>query len=130
MSGNSLKNGRNSITNGIDSEYPTQINESLRQDYIAEEEFEEVMIDSIPFFTATCDIIAKSIPSTLGLAFESLIIVINLIFIGHAEDPIALAAVGLGNMMVIMTCFSVGIGLNGAIDTLVSQAYGNKQYYL
>lgn len=29
-----------------------------------------------------------------------------------------------------MVCFSIALGMNGALDTLISQAYGNKQYYL
>ena len=55
---------------------------------------------------------------------------LNLVFVGHLEDPIALGGVGLGNMMISITWMSIGMGLNGAIDTLVSQAYGDKQYYL
>lgn len=32
--------------------------------------------------------------------------------------------IGLGNMMINLLCFGVTHGLNGALETLVSQAYG------
>ena len=130
MSGNNLINGKDSNNKPQELDFPTQINESVRQDHTGVEELEEMSVDKISFLKATSHIISNSIPSTLGLSCESLVYAINLVFIGHLEDRVALAGVGLGNMMIIITCFSVGIGLNGAIDTLVSQAYGNKQYYL
>lgn len=86
--------------------------------------------DFICFKDASWNILKTSVPSILGLIFEMLIEVVNLMFIGHLDDPVALAGVGLGNMMLTMICFSIGVGLNGAIDTLVSQAYGDKEYYL
>jgi Na+-driven multidrug efflux pump len=41
-----------------------------------------------------------------------------------------LAGAGLGNMMINCLWISVYLGLNGALETLVSQAYGGKNYYL
>lgn len=86
--------------------------------------------DYITYRKALLDIAKASIPSALGLIFEMLVEVINMMFIGHLNDPVALGAVGLGNMLVNMVCFSIGTGINGAVDTLVSQAYGDKEYYL
>ena len=54
----------------------------------------------------------------------------NMFFVGHLNDSVALASVGLGNMVINVTSYSIGIGLNSALDTLVTQAYGDKQYYL
>ena len=71
-----------------------------------------------------------SLPSIFGLLFEILVEVVNLIFVGHLNDPEAMGGVGLANMLINVVCFATGMGLNGAIDTLVSQAYGSKQYYL
>lgn len=76
------------------------------------------------------NIIHTSVPSIIGFIFQILVEVVNLIFVGHLDDPIALSGVGLGNMFINVVCFSIGIGLNGAIDTLASQAYGAKEYYL
>ncbi|CAI2363767.1 unnamed protein product [Moneuplotes crassus] len=75
-------------------------------------------------------IVVTSIPSIAGLLFEFLVQVVNLIFVGNLNNPAALGGVGLANMLLNVVCFSIGMGLNGAIDTLVSQAYGNHKYYL
>lgn len=91
---------------------------------------EEEYSDYITYSQALLDIAKASLPSALGLIFEMLVEVINMMFIGHLNDPVALGAVGLGNMLVNMVCFSIGVGINGAVDTLVSQAYGDKEYYL
>lgn len=54
----------------------------------------------------------------------------NIIFIGHYASEAALAAVGLGNMMQNVFGLSIGIGLIGALDTLISQAHGAKDWSL
>lgn len=59
-----------------------------------------------------------------------LVEIVSVIFIGHLNDSVILGGVGLGTLLINITLMSIGIGLNGAIDTLVSQAYGNKQFYL
>ena len=59
-----------------------------------------------------------------------LVEITNILFVGHLNDPVALASVGLGNMVINITSYSIGMGLNGAIDTLVTQAYGDKEFYL
>lgn len=86
--------------------------------------------DFISFRRAAWNILKPSLPSILGLVFQMLVEIVNLIFIGNLNDPVALAGVGLGNMLINMICYSIGMGLNGAIDTLVSQAYGDREYYL
>mmetsp|Transcript_2104 Transcript_2104/g.2678 ORF Transcript_2104/g.2678 Transcript_2104/m.2678 type:complete len:82 (-) Transcript_2104:48-293(-) len=75
-------------------------------------------------------ILFSAVPSTINLIFEMLVEVSNIVFAGHLNDSVALAGVGLGNMMLNVTTVSIGVGLNGAIDTLVSQAFGDKEYYL
>ena len=45
-------------------------------------------------------------------------------FVGHTEESTELAALGLGNMLANFF-FMIGIrGFNGALDTLISQAFG------
>ena len=53
-----------------------------------------------------------------------LVELINIIYLGHTNDTNKIAGVGLGNMYVNITCQAVILGLNGAISTLASQAYG------
>ena len=86
--------------------------------------------DDITHCEAVLNIIKASVPSIAGLVFQMLVEVVNLVVVGHLNDPVALGGVGLGNLLINVVCFSIGMGLNGALDTLVSQAYGDKQLYL
>ena len=45
---------------------------------------------------------------------------INIWFIGQQNDTTQLAAIGLGNMVVALTAYSLVIGMNTALETLVS----------
>ena len=51
-------------------------------------------------------------------------------FIGHLEDPVLLAAAGVGNMVLNLFGMAVFYGLNAGLETLVSQAYGAKNLEL
>ena len=55
---------------------------------------------------------------------------INLIFIGHLNDPVKVAAVGMGNIIINLIAVGPFTGLNGSLETLVSQAYGAKNMHL
>jgi len=54
----------------------------------------------------------------------------NLIFVGRMGDATLLAGVGLATTTINMMCFSLLVGLNGALETLVSQAFGMKELNL
>lgn len=64
------------------------------------------------------------IPAALGLLIGGLMHTMNLVFIGHLNDPSKLAAVGMGNMIINMCGVAPFYGLNSALETLVSQAWG------
>ena len=49
---------------------------------------------------------------------------VNTYFVGHLNDPVILAGVGMGNMLINVLCFAVVQGLNGALETYVSQSFG------
>lgn len=69
--------------------------------------------------------ITKAAPTILSFIFQMGIEVINLIFIGHI-DKYRLDGVGLGLMWANITGIGIGWGLAGALDTLCSQAAGNR----
>lgn len=46
--------------------------------------------------------------------------VINLIFIGHLNDSVLLAGVGMGNTILSVFGISLFLGLNGALETLTA----------
>ena len=51
-------------------------------------------------------------------------------FAGRLDDSAKLAAVGLGTTLINVVCFDPLLGLNGALETLVAQAFGAKQLRL
>lgn len=65
-----------------------------------------------------------AIPASLGAFIGFSQETINLIFIGMQHDAAQLAAIGLGNLFVTMIGYAVFYGLNGALESLVSQAKG------
>lgn len=67
-------------------------------------------------------------PLVLGMLLFLLVQLTNTYFIGNLNEPVLLAGVGMGNMMVNMLVFAVTEGLNGALESLISQAYGAKKY--
>ena len=66
------------------------------------------------------EIIRCCLPASLGSFLSMLQETINLIFIGQMNDPVKLAAVGMGNMIVNMFGVGTYFGLNSALETLVS----------
>ena len=50
-------------------------------------------------------------------------------FIGRLNNPTLIAGIGLGTLLVNVAGISITTGVWGGLDTLVSQAFGNKNYY-
>lgn len=75
-------------------------------------------------------ILKQAIPGMFCMVVLQLQQIINLIFVGHMNDAKLLAGVGMGNLIVSVFGISLFIGLNGALETLVSQAYGNRNLQL
>ena len=65
-----------------------------------------------------------SIPLVLGMLFFILVQLTNTWYIGNQNDPKLLAGVGMGNMLINVLCFAVTQGLNGALESLISQSFG------
>lgn len=59
-----------------------------------------------------------------------LLIATNGVFAGMLEDPIVLAAVGIGNVCCMIFLITMFMGLNSAQETLTSQASGNGETHL
>ena len=50
--------------------------------------------------------------------------IVDIIFAGRFDDAAKLAGVGLGNTFLNIVCLSICMGMNCALETLVSQAFG------
>ena len=55
---------------------------------------------------------------------------VNLLLVSNLGIPELVAAVGVGNGFINMFGMSILVGMNGAINTLVSQAAGARQFNL
>ena len=65
-----------------------------------------------------------SIPLVLSFLMMNIQEQINVIFIGNLQDPFKLSGIGVGNMVMNLVPYALMIGINTALETLVSQAYG------
>ena len=72
----------------------------------------------------------EAIWAIFGLMLVVLPEMYNTILIANYGGIADIAGVGLGVMLINMFIYGVYEGLNGAIDTLVSQSYGVKDYFL
>ena len=71
-----------------------------------------------------------SLPMILSCNFMLLPSLVNVFYAGRFNDPAKLAAIGLGNATMNIMCLSFIIGLNGVLETLVSQAFGARNLFL
>lgn len=69
-------------------------------------------------------VVKLAVPPIIAMFFFMFIQLVNTYFIGHLNDSALIAGVGMGNMLINVLCFAISQGLNGALETLVSQAYG------
>ena len=51
----------------------------------------------------------------------------NTYVVGHTNDPVLIAGVGMGNMLINVFAFAVMQGLNGALESLVSVSFGASE---
>ena len=59
---------------------------------------------------------------------EYSLLTLNLAFAGLLNKPAEFSGVGLGGLTSSIVVLTVGLGMWGGTDTLVSQAYGRKDY--
>ena len=68
--------------------------------------------------------LAQAVPSILCLLLLRVQYMVNMSVIGHMGDKALIAGVGLANMIVNILVVSGAYGMNGALETLVTQGYG------
>jgi len=61
------------------------------------------------------------------MIFYMLVQLMNTYVIGHTNDPVLIAGVGMGNMLINVFAFAVMQGLNGALESLVSVSFGASE---
>jgi MATE family multidrug resistance protein len=86
--------------------------------------------DQISTYECMSSLIKSSFPSILVLFSLFLNDTINLIFAGRYFSSDEISAIGLGSFYVNSLGYIFGIGLLGGVDTICSQAFGAKQYFV
>ena len=69
-------------------------------------------------------IFKESVEPMISLVFFTGVIMVSTYFIGHTNNAKLIAGVGMGNMLMNVLAFSEIQGMNMAVQTLVSKAYG------
>ena len=65
-----------------------------------------------------------SIPTILQCNLMMFPNIVNTVYAGRFNDAAKLAGVGLGNTTLNILCLSIMMGMTGALETFVSQAFG------
>lgn len=69
-------------------------------------------------------VVETSIGPIISMFFYMFVQLINTYYIGHTNDSALIAGVGMGNMLINVLAFAIIQGLNGALETLISQEFG------
>jgi Na+-driven multidrug efflux pump len=56
--------------------------------------------------------------------FYMMVQLVNTYYVGHTNNAVLIAGVGMGNMLINVLAFAPIQGMNGALETLISQAFG------
>jgi MATE family multidrug resistance protein len=79
------------------------------------------------FATEAWDLLTVAGPLILGLFADHLVDIVDLIFLGRLGED-ALAACALAILYMNVSALSLVMGMMGAMDTLVAQAFGARNY--
>ena len=84
--------------------------------------------DSMTILECFWMVTKMAVPLVIGMLLYLLVQLTNTYFVGNLNDPALLAGVGMGNMLINVLIFAVCQGLNGALETLVSQSFGAQKF--
>ena len=82
------------------------------------------------FLQCQWEISKIGIPTIISCLFEQLPAFVNIVYAGKFADDAKLAGVGLGQSLLWSLTLYIIVGMNGALETLVSQAFGANQLKL
>ena len=78
----------------------------------------------------TKQFLSIAVPTVSQCFLQRLTMIINTIFVGRINDVSKLAGVGLATTISCILLVTILEGMNGALETLVSQAFGFGQLHL
>ena len=89
-----------------------------------DDDFKKVAEDDDTTFGKVRKFLGLAVPSMVTMFVLMIQEIVNLVFVGRLDNPAMLAGVGMGNLTMNILSLSIAYGLNGALESLVSQAYG------
>ena len=91
---------------------------------------EDFGFDGVKYSTLNMlkSILSIMVPSMMTLLIAEMQWQINIIYVGRLNDENKLSAIGLCNQLFLSVPLAVTYGTTSVLETLVSQAYGSKQY--
>ena len=101
-----------------------------KQDLLSPQKLYLQSNESHTLLECTYNFFKLAIPTIISCVFLQLIYLFNMIFAGTLNDSAMLAGVGLGTTLLNVVILEPLLGMNGALETLISQAYGAKQLQL
>lgn len=69
-------------------------------------------------------VVKLSVGPIVSMMFYMIVQLINTYYIGHTNEPVLIAGVGMGNMLINVLAFATMQGMNGALETLIATTYG------
>lgn len=85
-----------------------------------ENQAQDEVVDPTNVFHQFLIVTQLSIGPIVSMIFYMFVQLINTFYIGHLNDPVLIAGVGMGNMLINVLAFAIMQGLNGALETLIS----------
>lgn len=88
----------------------------------------ETPVEELTMTVIMTDLFRRWISGAISYTLDNSYLFINMLYVKDLNDPNAIAACGLANTTYVIFISSITVGINGGNDTLVSQAYGKKDY--
>jgi MATE family multidrug resistance protein len=92
-----------------------------KNDALVEDEENQTFIQMFWYVTKL------TVPIIISMIFFTAVIMLSTFYIGHTDDPVLIAGCGMGNMLMNVLALAELMGINMAIETLVSRTFGASQ---
>jgi Na+-driven multidrug efflux pump len=93
------------------------------------EPIEEVEVSQLRTTEVINNIATQTAWATIGFIAEEIMKIIPVVFIATHSDLDHLAALGIGNALLLIVIQAFSYGFASGLQTLVQHCYGNEQYY-
>jgi Na+-driven multidrug efflux pump len=90
------------------------------------EKHDETLHKPVTFGESVKTVLALTASPIFGSFFHPIYLIVNASVLGHANEPVQLAGIGLGSLTLGICVISIGSCFAMGSSTFISQAYGAK----